>query len=167
MKKIIFILFMFCTILMVFAQNKYERSPFLNPIYNGKTDYIFGYQYLNYHSIEMGIARGNRLGSYGWAYSNYNINGEILKNNKNTLIGLKSGFNFNLYLFINVSANIINYTNFIKNTLIFKPEIGPSIGGIINLNYGYNFFLNNNNFNINKHTIALRMTIGEGIRFNK
>ena len=136
MKKIIFILLMFCTSIMAFAQNKYERSPFLNPIYNGKTDYVVGYQYLNYHSVGMGIARGKRLGSYELAYSNYHLNSELLKNNQNTLIGIKSGFNMIFYVILNLSAQVINYTDFNKNTLVIKPEIGPTFLGYCDINYG-------------------------------
>lgn len=161
MKKILILIGLLLTNILAFTQNKHERNPFLNQIYNGKTDFIIGYQYLNYNSIDLGIAREKRIG--GWGYSNYHINAEILKNNQNTLIGTKAGFTMTFYLFLNLSANIINYSDFNKNTLTIKPEIGPTLLGFCDINYGYNFFINNNNFEISKHTIAFRVTLGKGV----
>ena len=150
--------------------NVFGQNFFKDPITKGRFNYIIGYQNINpinlegLNILELGIARGFREVCSGggmdclW-YSNYHLSSEIIFNNPNPCTGLKLGYTFS-FIFLNLGIQIVDYTNFKQSDFAIRPEIGFTLIGIYEIIYGYNSFLDNNDFqNIGNNTLSLRWTI--------
>lgn len=164
MKKVFFIIsIIFFIQSNVFGQEESKYNYLSYPIKYGKTDFIIGYQYLNYNAIELGIARGFRGNTWGLSYANYHICSELLiDKNMNKLMGVKLGHSASI-CFFNFTNQLITYTNFNNVDYVYRPEIGVTFLGIIDLNYGYGFFIREKcNKEISNQSISLRWTFGKG-----
>ncbi|MCC6721463.1 MAG: hypothetical protein IT243_04620 [Bacteroidia bacterium] len=129
---------------------------------NSGFDITIGYQYQKYHAIEIGIghgSRGDELGSL--IYRNYHICSEILFNTpQKTITGFKIGYSWSAVAGT-VAAQALYYTNFEKSALAFRPEIGLSLAGMIDLAYGYNFYIIDKLNQTGKNVFSARLTIGQ------
>lgn len=129
-------------------------------------DGIAGYQYQNYNTIELGIAygtRGDELGSL--FYRNVHLCSEILLNDKGkNIYGLKAGLAYT-YVFLNGAAQFIYFSNFANSSIVFRPEIGLTFIGILDLNIGRNIVMTNNDImNLSSTVFILRYTYGSSSR---
>ncbi|MFN8437811.1 MAG: hypothetical protein U0V72_09235 [Cytophagales bacterium] len=76
-------------------------------------------------------------------------------NSKNFILAPKVCFEFNTPL-LGTRLSIIDFTNFTNHDFKFTPEIGISLGTLVNLFYGYNFSLTENRLdNIGTHRFTL------------
>jgi hypothetical protein len=149
------------------AQNKDDFKlgyHFLkDPIQRGKFDFILGYNGLNNHFGEIGIARGYR-GFEGWAYvySSFNLSVEFrfVENNR-FIIAPKLGYSTNL-AFLNLGIFGVYYFDTQNNNKQFfiRPEIGPTFSGICTVFWGYN--IGNEMLGVNSNVLGLRFIIGHG-----
>lgn len=131
-------------------------------------DGIVGYQYQNYKTIELGIAygtRGDELGSL--FYQNVHLCSEILLNDKGkNIYGLKAGLAYTA-AFINGAGQFIYFSNFDNSSSsVFRPEIGLTFVGIIDINIGRNIVLNNADpLNLSSTVFILRFTYGRSSKY--
>lgn len=127
-------------------------------------DFIAGYHFQKYHTLEFGIAyatRGEEMAAM--AYGNIHFTSEIvLRNTEKYLYGLKSGFAF-VFTFFNLCGQVGYYSDLNgKTCFTIRPEIGLSWIGLVNLNIGKNFNLTNNlDLRLNSYTLNLRFIIGQ------
>lgn len=129
-------------------------------------DGIVGYKYQNYKTVEIGIAygtRGDELGSL--FYRNVHLCSEILLNDKGkNIYGLKAGLAYTYVLF-NGAAQFIYFSNFDNSSFVFRPEIGITYFGLIDLNIGRNIVISNNDvMNLNSTVFIVRFTYGKSSR---
>lgn len=128
-------------------------------------DYIAGYEYQNYHTLELGIAygtRGDELGSL--FYGNVHLCGEVLFNNGSNIYALKPGISATC-AFLTLAGQVIYFTDFDKSTVAFRPEIGLSLLGFIDLNIGRNIVFNQSYpLNVSSTVFVVRFTLGRASR---
>lgn len=119
---------------------------------------ITGYQVHKNHFAEIGIGI-KRHETFG-IHSNtlvYGISNEIKLSN-DFIWGLKASV-WGGTTGINLGLNLINYTNFDKSTLRFRPEIGSGTDSF-RFFYGYNLAITNKNFEgINRHNFGLNIIL--------
>lgn len=139
---------------------------FKDPILHGKLDLIVGYQRLNNNTFEFGFASGHRgYEGYGIVYGNYHLTTEHSINADKYILGTKVGYKLSI-LFFDLTGQAIFYTDFKESNIAFRPEIGISYFGFIDLNYGYNYMPTSENLKqMQGHLIALRLTIGKVVNF--
>lgn len=156
MKRILFILSVF-----FISQLKAQVSSNINGI-----DGIVGYQYQNYKTIELGVAYGSRGDEVGALfYKNVHLCSEILLNDKGSNIyGLKAGLAY-AYILVNAAAHFTYYSNFNQSSFVFRPEIGLTYIGLVDLNIGQNLVLASNDpMGLNATVFILRYTWGRSSR---
>ncbi len=129
-------------------------------------DGILGYQYQNHKTVELGIAygtRGDELGSL--FYRNVHLCSEILLNDKGkNIYGLKAGLAYT-YILLNGAAQFIYFSNFDNSSFVFRPEIGLTYIGLVDINIGRNIVMNSNDIlNLNSTVFILRYTYGRSSR---
>ena len=139
---------------------------FKDPLLRGKFDFILGYQRLNNNTLELGLASGHRgYEGYGIVYGNYHLITEHNLGANKYIIGTKIGYKLSI-LFFDLTSQVIYYTDFKESNIAFRPEIGISYFGFIDINYGYNYMPSSENLKqMRGHLIALRLTIGKGVKF--
>ena len=125
-----------------------------------------GYTTQNQDVLELGIKRtsidrnGNKSdGQYFMTYLMYTylLIGSEITVDKNTLVAPKIGAGFN-FLLANLNVNFIAYNhNFKEFHPAFVPEIGLSLIGIIQVNYGYNLYLSNAHSFNNHNRLSVRI----------
>jgi hypothetical protein len=135
---------------------------FKDPLIKGKLDCIFAYNRTNLNLLEIGIGKGHR-GFEGWGiiYANYHLTTEHSFINNHYLLGTKLGYKCSI-MFVNITGQLIYYTDFKSSNFGFRPEIGLTYLGKFDVNYGYNF-LTHNNSQTKGHILIIRYTIGNGI----
>lgn len=150
------------------AQNKDDDFKigyhfFKDPIQRGKFDFILGYNGIDNHYGEIGIARGYR-GFEGWAYvySSFNLSAEFrIAENNNVIIAPKIGYSTTLaYLNLGVYGVYYLNANTNNNNFFIRPEIGPSFFGIGTIFWGYN--IGTEMSGVNSNVLGLRLIIGRG-----
>ncbi|MBN2745801.1 MAG: hypothetical protein JXR34_03670 [Bacteroidales bacterium] len=120
------------------------------------------YYYGALHQVDVGFSLTNNFGAsiftdifyYG---PSLNLGYGFALDNNTHLLHSSLGYEFCGYFLIFMGrATLNNYTNFSDNQMTFKPEVGLTFMGLINLTYGYNFSLNRNDpFGIAGHYIGL------------
>lgn len=129
-------------------------------------DGIVGYESQNYKTIELGIAyatRGDELASL--LYRNIHLCTEILLNDKGkNIYGLKAGLAYTV-AFVNGAAQFIYFSNFDNSSFVFRPEIGLTFIGILDLNIGRNIVMTSNDImNLSSTVFIVRFTYGRSSR---
>jgi hypothetical protein len=139
------------------TRNSIDSTKVQN-LHNKNLTLISGYQIHKNHFAEIGIGvKKDKIIGHHRSTIIYAISNE-LKLNDDFIWGLKAG----LWIGggssgLNLGLNIINYTDFTKNALRFRPEIGIGFG-VFRVVYGYNLVLTNKDFDgINKHNFALNI----------
>ncbi len=126
-------------------------------------DGIVGYQYQNYKTIELGLAYGTRGDELGaMFYRNVHLCSEILLNEKGkNIYGLKAGLAYT-YVLLNGAAQFIYFSNFDNSSFVFRPEIGLTYIGLVDINIGRNIVMNSNDImNLNSTVFIVRLTYGK------
>ncbi len=62
------------------------------------------------------------------------------------------------FVLFNATGEVIYYTDRKNSAWAIRPELGLSAGGLININYGYNFFFSPNKLNMGKHVFSIKFT---------
>jgi hypothetical protein len=122
-----------------------------NKTYKKDFSILTGYNQGKYGFADIGLAI-NHYGTNRHPFSlDYFISNEI-KLDKDLIIGPKIG----VWLAggFAMGLNLIYYTDFDKNSLVFRPEVGIGIDKA-KLVYGYNWHWTNSLTNINQHQIGL------------
>ncbi len=129
-------------------------------------DGIVGYQYQKYNTVELGIAYGTRgTDAESLFYRNIHLCSEILLNDKGSNIyGLKAGLTYT-YILVNAAAQFTYYSNFNQSSFVFRPEIGLTYIGLVDINIGQNLVLASNDpMGLNATVFILRYTLGSSSR---
>ena len=169
MKKALLIIFILTNFGRLFSQTSSDfhlgYNPLNDPIKYGKANFIIGYERTRINLFEIGVARGSRgYEGYSIYNANYHLTTEHISNNNQYLLGSKVGFKASA-LFFDFTTDFIYYTNFKNSFLAFRPEIGISFFGLVDLNYGYKFNLQPTDFNFLKgHILSARITLGKNIQ---
>jgi len=150
--SILFFLILFCNTYKLSAENIVDFKG---------VDIICGYGYQKFHTLNLGVALGYRGPEiFAVVNRNYNLTSEIAFRPDNTKVyGIGVGYKFALAL-VDIGGQLYSYSDFHKYNITFRPEIGLSIVGILDINYGYNF-TTQNNFGFSKSCIIIRLTIGK------
>ncbi len=169
MKKAALLIFILINFNRLYSQSSSDfhvgYNLFKDPIKYGKANFIFGYERNRTNLFEIGIAKGSRgFEGYSIYNANYHLTTEHIFNNNQYLLGSKVGFKASA-LFFDFTTDLIYYTNFKSSFFSFRPEIGFSFFGLVDLNYGYNFNLQPTDFNFLKgHILTARITLGKNIQ---
>jgi hypothetical protein len=116
------------------------------------------YNYCGLNTIDIGLGRGKMkrmeemIGASGFYGGFVNV-GYGFQDNE-SLLTTKATFEFATIIF-GTRMNLINYTEFKSNQFSFLPEIGFSYSGIFAIMYGYNVFLSDNKFDLNRHSFSI------------
>jgi hypothetical protein len=116
------------------------------------------YTYNRLNSIDIGFGRGKMktmkemIGANGFYGGFVNV-GYGFRGNE-SLLTTKASFEF-ATMILGTRMNLINYTEFKSNQVSFLPEIGFSYSGIFSIMYGYNIFLTDNKFHLNRHSFSI------------
>jgi hypothetical protein len=127
-------------------------------------DYIVGTQTTGDNTLELGVAygeRGDELASL--FYTNiYTTIETVFKERNQNIYGLKLGFS-KTFAFVNIALQGSYFNDLNKrNAFVFKPELGITYLGILNLNYVRNILINDSNpMQIAPNSIVLRLTVGK------
>ena len=164
-KNKVFIFFIVSLISFIAGAQDQRKSKGDGGIGYTGLDYILGYQYQKHHTLEFGIAygtRGEELASL--FYGNIHLCGEVLANGNRNIYALKSGISAT-FIFLTVAGQFIYFSDFNKSSFAFRPEIGLSLFGFIDLNVGRNIvFTKDDPLNVNSTAFILRFTIGKSSR---
>lgn len=159
-KGIVYKWILLLTVLLT-SEAKAQVSSDINGI-----DGIVGYQYQNYNTLEFGIAYGTRGREFaGLLYKNVHLCSEVLLNDKGSNIyGLKAGLTYT-YILVDAAAQFTYYSNFNQSSFVFRPEIGLTYIGWVDLNIGQNLVLASNDpMGLNATVFILRYTLGSSSR---
>ena len=96
-----------------------------------------------------------KLFDRGMTSNSLMISSEFNYSNDKLLIAPKITYS-KIYLLINFSGSLINYNYNHQNGLFFRPNIGITYFGALDLVYGYNIPLQHELNFVNTHTITLR-----------
>lgn len=133
--------------------SKKNNGPFLS---QNQLLLSIGYNYFKWHSLEFMLKIANEEASktslsksggndYFVAYKYYQLGSEFAFYNDEFQVAPKIGIGGNLII-VDGSLNLIAYNQGFKNfNFALVPEVGISILGSLNLNYGMNLFLSENN----------------------
>lgn len=127
-------------------------------------DFIIGSQTSGDNVLELGVAygqRGDELASL--FYTNFHACIEtVFKENSQNVYGVKLGFS-RTYAIVNFALQGAYFSNFSKgNALLFRPELGITLFGILDLNYVKSFIVNDSNpMQLAPNGFVLRFTIGK------
>lgn len=134
------------------------RAQFSNYISTG-VDYVAGYNYQKYHTLEAGIALGRRGKTTARIhhYNNIRLVPKLLYGENKWMTGMDIGTAWSTKM-INTSLNVASFYDFKKYELALRPELGVSFTGAVDLTYGFNFFFTPNANQLNLHVFTLRAT---------
>ncbi|MGC4022076.1 MAG: hypothetical protein QM734_09100 [Cyclobacteriaceae bacterium] len=130
-----------------------------------------GYNFNKYNSVEIGVVRGLRcffveghkcdMIAEDLIYSYFSLSSEIGSINSRTLIVPKIGYHY-VFGFISIGANAFCYNGSNYFEIGARPEVGVSLSGIVNLNFGYNMSSDNHQ-PFDKQNINLSIIFGTRI----
>lgn len=159
MKRIIlFIIF------SIESLNSFGQSDFY--LFNRDWLATIGYTYQNQNILELGMKittidiSSSNDGQAAMSYLDfgYLILGGEMKFNPSTQFAPKIGVGYS-FILANINLNLIAYnSNFKEYNTAFVPEVGLSLLGLFQVNYGYNFYLSTVPFKDN-HRISVRINI--------
>jgi hypothetical protein len=118
-----------------------------------------GYAHHGIDVLSLGIGYGKRNLLKPLTYSNFQTNILIsTKQNNERIYGYQIGYTLSK-MFIYSGIGIIGYfNNNISATYAFRPELGISVLGLLNIGYGYHIVLNQNHAQLNTHNFVVRYT---------
>lgn len=128
--------------------NNYERGQ----------GFRLSYAYGGLNTLDIGFGRGKMktteemIGARGFYGGFVNV-GYGFRDNE-SLLTTKASFEFATMVF-GTRMNLINHTEFKSNQISFLPEMGLSYSGIFSIMYGYNVFLTDNVFDLNRHSFTI------------
>lgn len=85
-----------------------------------------------------------------------------MKYDKDFIIAPKIGYEFSMLLVV-FRINAINYFQNGNSNFFIYPEVGISLGGSVNLTYGYNSLKNNEIIGLSKHRIGLSINLNKNL----
>tara|TARA_R110002049_G_scaffold68003_2_gene176326 strand:- start:332 stop:865 length:534 start_codon:yes stop_codon:yes gene_type:complete len=86
------------------------------------------------------------------------------RNNENQILAPKIGLELS-NLFVIVRLSFVNYFQHSSSEFRIIPEIGFSLGGLVNLTYGYGINLNNGNISgLSKHRLGISINLNKTLR---
>ena len=158
--------------ILVRTRSRLGRRPYrqdqLYSTWNLKGPWVItgGYVYQKDHWLELGIRKYSRVRNDNaddiLQPINYVMLGAELAYNRKPVIAPKIGIGHADFFFFDFNLNAIFYNDEFKT---FSPAITPEVGisfplGILQINYGYNFFLVNEPFTKGKnHRLAVHINI--------
>lgn len=85
-----------------------------------------------------------------------------MKYDKDFIIAPKIGYEFSMVIFV-FRLNAINYFQNGNSNFYIYPEFGISLGGSVNLTYGYNSLKSNDIIGLSKHRIGLSINLNRNL----
>ncbi len=126
-----------------------------------------GYSYQNVNTLDVGLRRtsndndndqtdGQYFMSYlMYSYSTFGSEINFVGNKINFAPKIGLGYHFFL---ANANLNLVGYNDGIHFNPTLVPEIGLSVFGVVQINYGYNFFLNSmDSFSLGRNKVSLKL----------
>lgn len=159
MKRLLFFI-----VLSIESLNSFGQSDFY--LFNRDWLATVGYTYQNQNILEVGMKittldiSSSFDGQAAMSYMDfgYLILGGEMKFNPSTQFAPKIGVGYS-YILANINLNLIAYnSNFKEYNTAFVPEAGLSLLGLIQINYGYNFYISSLPLEVN-HRISVRINI--------
>jgi hypothetical protein len=118
------------------------------------------YTYCGLNTIDIGFGKGKMkprkemIGAGGF-YGGY-INLGYGFRDSESLLTTKASFELT-NVFFGTRMNLTHYTDFDSRQIVFLPELGLSYSGIFSIMYGYNVFLTDNKFALNRHSFSISL----------
>ena len=121
------------------------------------------------HSYELSLSKGHTVetGGYPGYFMQYGAGVELFYKDKTVFAAPKIAYELDPYLppICLSRMNLLYVTDFKKNgSLKYRHEIGFSLIGIVNINYGYTFSITHKEFCSTTHSINLQWNLFVGKR---
>jgi hypothetical protein len=153
--------------LILFSSIFFVTSLFgQNAIKKAKTEYVFSPGVIvqgNFHN-ELNFMIGQK-GEFMImpCFSGIRIGVESnMKYDKDFIIAPKIGYEFSMSVLV-FRINALNYFQNRNSNFYIYPEVGISLGGSVNLTYGYNSLKNNDIIGLSKHRIGLSINLNRSL----
>jgi hypothetical protein len=128
---------------------------------------LAGHQNKAYTTGELAIGRAySETNGAGGSYYQYGLGSEFLWRNGDSLVLAPKLYGELAINMLGLRVNLLNYTDLQHgNSLKFRPEIGLTAVGYVNIYYGYTIAITNKDFIHGTHTLSVQWNIFCGGRY--